>query len=397
MREGVAYARERRAAQAARDAGQPEPPITMMNPGQRFGVDVRRRNALAVMMPSADTFRETFVRFLSNSLPVSTNRADVAGLAVPYEDEAIRAHVGKRFEDVLLASAFHPAMLSYLDAAASVGPTSRAGLNNRRGLNENYAREVMELHTLGVNGGYTQNDVRELAMALTGFGADRDAGTVGFRPERHEPGYRTFMGREWDQPPALQGPAMLSHIANHPVTARRFCGRLAAHYLGVSPPPAVTEAMVAKWTATRGSLPDVCDVLLGRDEAWNPAPLRFRTPDEFVLAAARRLTLDPEVPRVRDALTSYLRRLTQIPFEATSPQGYPADPLRWMSPEGLMDRASVAAEMAAIRLSLGGPLDPRELAVAAGLGEESRRVVGGAPSVRDGIALVLLSPEFQWR
>ena len=399
LSEEILFLKQTRALKAATEnqiAGIPmPPPVTATGPRIRFEEDIRNRTADMLSIPESQAYSEGFVRYLSNSLPVSVSRPTVSAVAVPYENEAIRPYAGDKFENLLLASACHPAMLLYLDAASSFGPNSRAGASGRRGLNENYAREVMELHTLGSDGGYTQDDVRELALALTGYGVDPETGTAVFRAVRHEPGERRFMGRTYPAGEQEQAMSMLKFLASHPKTGIRFCTRMAVHYFGASPPAPVLESMKTAWRSSGGNLTAVSRAMLEHPLSWTAPSVRFRTPEEFVTAAGRLFALDKYNPRVRNGLMNSLRKLSQYPFSATSPQGYFEDE-RWMSPDGLLNRASVASEIATLRMASGG-VDPRQLAELAGLGEKSMSVVRSAPDVKNGLTLVLMAPEFQRR
>ncbi len=388
--------RQNRARVLAREAGQPEPPITVVGSRERLEEDLRVRALEAVTMPQEGAYREVLVRALSNMLSVSAVRGEVAGIAATYEAEAIRPNAGADWGTLLLASASHPAMLAYLDAGTSVGPNSRMG--GRRGLNENYAREVMELHTLGVDGGYSQSDIRELALGLTGWALNHNTGRFSFQEDRHEPGTRTLMGRTFAEGGVEQGRAMLRFLAAHPVTARRTCERLAVHYLGMDPPKSVVDAMDAVWRSTGGMLPQVMRAMLQRPEAWDPAPLKPRTPEEWLTAACRLIGMEPSTPGLRDAMPRLLRKMRQYPFSSQSPQGYPVDTARWISPDGVMERLSISLEVADMALAWRpSGWDPRQMAARAGLGQRSATAVAGAPSLRDGMAMVLLSPEFMWR
>ena len=191
-------------------------------------------------------FLERLVMFWSNHFCVSANKGAVRGIAGAYEREAIRPHVLGRFSDLLIAAEQHPAMLIYLDNAQSIGPNSRAGRNRGRGLNENLAREILELHTLGVGGGYTQDDVGNLARILTGWSvgtlanAASEPGKFFFAPARHEPGDRTVMGRSYPDRGQATGEDVLRDLAKHPATARHIALKLAQHFVSDSPPAELT-------------------------------------------------------------------------------------------------------------------------------------------------------------
>ena len=189
------------------------------------------------------------VMFWSNHFCVSANKGPVRGMAGAYEREAIRPHVLGRFVDMLLAVERHPAMLVYLDNHVSIGPNSRAGLNRGLGLNENLAREILELHTLGVGGGYTQEDVTNLARILTGWTVANLANPVGepgrffFAPARHEPGAWTVLGKRYGEAGMAAGEAVLRDLARHPATARHIARKLARHFVSAEPPAALVARL----------------------------------------------------------------------------------------------------------------------------------------------------------
>jgi uncharacterized protein (DUF1800 family) len=393
---------ERNRMQRGESIGVSQQDLMLMNPRRAFEEDIIRRSVAPISMSPAERAREMFVRFLSNAIPIGVNRSGMHALAIPYEDEAIRPNASKSFRQLLFASTIHPAMLEYLDAGSSVGPNSPASRGGRRGVNENYAREVMELHTLGVDGGYTQDDVRALALALTGFGIERDTGKTMFRMERHEPGPKRFMGREYTQEGQAQAWAMLSFLADHSRTARRFCTRLATHYLGPNPSSRLIDSMVRRWTATHGDMPQVFAVLLRSDEARDMPANRWRSPEEFVTASILACGIPSDEPNLGRTMLGYLRNLGQVPFSAPDPRGYPEDTMRWMSPDQIMDRATTAEAIGNLVVSSARrrnvePMDPRTISSLYALSQNSAFVVSGAPSLKDGLALVLLSPEFQRR
>ena len=211
---------------------------------------VNRRTAAALATPTP--FLERLVHFWSNHFAISAEKPPVTALAGHYEADAIRPHILGRFADMLVAVERHPAMLVYLDQARSIGADSPAAARmalrdpaRRRGLNENLAREILELHTLGVRSGYAQADVTALANALTGWSV-ADGGHV-FRPQQHQPGTPLILGRRYDQPGAAQGEAVLRDLAAHPATARHLCTKLARHFSSDVPPPALVARLEAAW------------------------------------------------------------------------------------------------------------------------------------------------------
>ena len=267
---------------------------------------------------------ERLVAFWANHFTVSAATGQTERILVgAYEREAIRPHVLGTFPDMLFAATRHAAMLTYLNNAVSVGPNSRAGRRSSRGLNENHAREIMELHTIGVDGGYTQADVTALANVLTGWSisrGDKDGLPLGafmFRAAAHEPGPQTIMGKVYDQPGEAQGRAVIADLAASPATARHIATKLARSFVADDPPPALVERLAADFRTTGGNLLSLSRTLVESDEAWT-GPGKFKTPQQFLWSSLRALDLRP---RPRQALSA-LRTLGQLPWNPPSPAGY---------------------------------------------------------------------------
>ncbi|HVZ46758.1 MAG TPA: DUF1800 domain-containing protein, partial [Ramlibacter sp.] len=326
--------------------------------------------AVAARMQSAlqsDTpFVERLVHFWSNHFAVSVDKLTVIGLAGAFEAEAIRPHVLGRFEDMLFAAARHPAMLLYLDQAQSIGPESRAGSaaaarnpQRRRGLNENLAREIMELHTLGVRSGYTQDDVTEFARALTGWSIAGDfglparlaAGDAGdprypgfqFRSALHEPGPRTLLGRSYSQGGEAQGRAMLVDLARAPATAEHLATKLARHFASDEPPPALVRRLAEAFTRTNGDLPSVYRTLVESPECWAGATVKFKSPWDWSVSSLRALGRE-EVPAMQVA--GLLQQLGQPVWRPGSPAGWDDIAASWAAPDALLRRVEAAQRMA---------------------------------------------------
>jgi uncharacterized protein (DUF1800 family) len=366
------------------------PPNLDNYPGHVFQADRVKR--IEHMAASDTPVIERLVAFWSNHFAVSAIRDEVSICAVPYENEAIRPFVFARFGDMLAATASHPAMGFYLDAVTSIGPDSLIGRRRKKSVNENYAREVMELHTLGVNGGYGQADVQELALALTGFGMDQTDGESAWFYDRHEPGERVLLGRTLADGQG-QAPAALALLANHPSTIRHVSTKLAAHFCGDSPPRSVVKRLCDAWRASGGSLPALYRVLADAPEAWVAHAVKFRTPQDFILAASRALGLRGH----GDAMLNELRDLGQLPFKAPSPAGWSDQDADWLDAAGTVGRVAAAQRLA----SLAGPGVDAAGALP-GLVFISGRsatldVVLAEPNPTEAMALVLASPEFQRR
>lgn len=333
-------------------------------------------------------FRERLVDFWMNHFSVS-RRSPIAGLLVgSLEHEAIRPHMTGRFADMLLAVSLHPAMLVYLNNVASAGPRSGAGLRRGRGLNENLAREMLELHTLSRTGGYVQEDVRQLAHILTGHGVNLtgpEAGYV-FRPDAHEPGPKRLLGQEVPEGP--EGIAAASRIlARHPATTHHLARRLATHFCADDPPPDLVQA-VAGALGEEGDLGAAARALVRHPAVWEAEPGKFRRPVDHVLGACRALgQADPDL-----ALRG-MAGLFQSPWMASQPDGWPDRAEAWMSPEALLRRVewsyALAGRAAGVDLAAAAEAALGPLARAATVAEMRR-----AGSVRDALTLLLSSPEF---
>jgi uncharacterized protein (DUF1800 family) len=345
-------------------------------------------------------FAERWALFWTNALTVSATKFTAAAFIDVYEREAIRPHVFARFEDLVLAAEQHPAMLLYLDQARSAGPDSRAGVRRRLGLNENLAREMLELHTVGADGGYDQADVTELARALTGWSIPRqqdrqraDGGGFVFRPEIHEPGARTVMGRTYAQTGRRQGEAILRDLARHPATVRRLSRRIAAHFVADDPPPALVARLETAWTGSQGDLAQVARALIEAPETWTPQAAKVKTPYEFVVSAGRALDEGPQRPqRLRQALVD----MGQPPFAPPSPEGWPDTAADWAGPDALVKRLNWARTTADAAVVTDVNAVARS-ALGARMGERTRAAVARAESRTEALTLLLMSPEFQRR
>jgi uncharacterized protein (DUF1800 family) len=316
---------------------------------------------------------------------------------------------------MVLAVERHPAMQLYLDNAQSIGPDSFAGVRTGKGLNENLGREILELHTLGVDGGYTQDDVIALAKVLTGWSLDRGPGPVGrminaalggtahggfrFYPPRHEPGEKRLLSKTY--PEGFDGGVQaLTDLANHPATARHIARKLAAHFIADDPPQASINRLEAAFRDSGGNLTNVYEALIDDPAAWRAEPVKFRTPVEYVTAAMRIAGGDQAA--MLDAKTippiiQSARAMGEAPFSAPSPKGWPDETVAWTGADAILQRvewASAAGER------LGSQSDPVMLAGQA-LGplltQETRTAISRAASPAQGLALLFASPEFQRR
>src|SRR5215468_9083152 len=238
-------------------------------------------------------FVERLVWFWSNHFCVSADKGNVRQICGAYEREVIRANVLGRFSDMLLAVESHPAMLIYLDNARSIGPDSIAGLRQKRGLNENLAREILELHTLGVRTVYTQEDVTRFANVITGwtfvpFRQDPvRGGEFEFNPRMHQPGAQTVIGRSYPDAGMQQGRDVLAALARHPATAKHVTAKLARHFVADEPPPALVERLAKRFLATQGDLKEMAKALVAAPEAWEAPRAKLKRPGEWVVGMLR--------------------------------------------------------------------------------------------------------------
>jgi uncharacterized protein (DUF1800 family) len=360
-------------------------------------------------LTTSSPFVERLVHFWANHFAVSIDKLPVIGLAGLLEFEAIRPHVLGRFSDMLLAVEQHPAMLVFLDQAQSIGPESQAGMfaamrgRKQLGLNENLAREIMELHTLGVRTGYSQADVTEFARALTGWtvsglGRGPAARLIGGSPGQfqfaallHEPGARRIMGKRYDEEGEAQARAVLLDLAASPATAKHIATKLARHFAGDDPPPALVERLSKAYLASGGDLPTVYRTLIQSPEPWAPKPLKFKNPWEWTVSALRAVgsnELDPKMA------AGVLRQLGQPTWQPGSPAGWDDIAASWAGPDALVRRVEVAQRIGAKAAST---IDARSLAeklFPQSLSDATRTAIARAESPADGLALLLVSPEF---
>jgi uncharacterized protein (DUF1800 family) len=363
-------------------------------------VDAAGARANAALQ-SRTPFVERLVHFWANHFAVSVDKVAVVGLAGAFEVDAIRPHVLGRFEDMLLAAARHPAMLLYLDQARSIGPQSPAalraaeGAQRRRGLNENLAREILELHTLGVRSGYTQDDVTEFARALTGWtlpAAEPEQGaSFQFRRAMHEPGSRTVLGRTYAPAGEEQARAILHDVATSPATARHIATKLARHFVSDDPPPGLVQRLADTFVRTGGELPAVYRELVAAPEAWTASAPKFKSPWEWAISGLRATGRSEVAPM---QLANVMNQLAQPVWRPGSPAGYDDVAAAWAAPDALVRRVEVAQRFAAQAAS---SLDARALAprvLPGALGEATARAIARAESPASGLALLLVSPEF---
>lgn len=377
-----------------------------------YATAVGARTTTALTSPAP--FVERLVHFWANHFAVSADKFNVVGLSGTLEFEAIRPHVLGKFGDMLGAVERHPAMLLYLDQAQSVGPNSPIGARvaargvRKIGLNENLAREIMELHTLGVRTGYSQADVTEFARAMTGWtvsglgrgvgarftGTEGPAGAFVFAAPLHEPGGRTIMGKRYDQSGERQAQSVLDDLAVHPATATHLATKLARHFAGDTPPPALVARLQATYLETGGDLPSVYRVLIEAPESWSPQPVKFKTPWEWSVSSMRALGTATVQPLV---VTGLLNQLGQPIWKPGSPAGYDDIAASWAGPDAVMRRVEAAARFAA---RANGAIDARALAARlfpSAVSPATSQALANADSPGQALALLLVAPEFMRR
>ncbi|MDQ0472867.1 uncharacterized protein (DUF1800 family) [Labrys wisconsinensis] len=358
-------------------------------------IDYRYTVAIGSVRP----FVERLVLFWSNHFAVSARRsAEVRTGVGGYEREAIRPHVLGRFRDMVGAVANHPTMLGYLDNDLSIGPNSPYGIARKRGLNENFARELMELHTLGVNGGYTQADVTSLAKILTGWrsksSVGNGAGAFRFDADRHEPGAFTVLGRSYREGGVEQGEAVLDDLARHPATARHIAAKLVRHFVGDSAPPTIAPVVAAAFMKTEGDLAETARALVRHPDAWTAPPAKILPPYDMIVAMSR--ALGEALPVGKMVL--HCRKLGQPIWEPRAPAGFDDGDSTWASPEGISTRLDLAVSYAgASDKNAGDIADLANELYGPALSAQTLTTLRRAESRSQALALLLMSPELMKR
>ena len=404
---------ERAAQQAAAPSGGASPPqmndqsapppapVPVRNPGPGVPQQIYLAEAKARVQAALGAeigFLERLVWFWSNHFCVSADKGNVRQICGAYEREVIRAHVLGRFSDMLLAAESHPAMLIYLDNARSIGPDSIAGLRQKRGLNENLAREILELHTLGVRTVYTQEDVTRFANVITGwtfvpFRQDPvRGGEFEFNPRMHQPGAQTVIGRSYPDAGVQQGRDVLAMLARHPATAKHVAAKLARHFVADEPPPALVERLAKRFLATQGDLKEVTKALVAAPEAWEAPRAKLKRPGEWVIGMLRAAGITP--PDIGPVMQAH-NLLGEPLWRPSAPKGFADESAPWL--DGLAQRLDIANQFAR---RVGAEADPREVfeqALAPLASSETRQAVLRAESRPQALALMFMAPEFQRR
>jgi len=382
------------------EAGGAAMPAAKPSPEQQiFRAEAAAR--LARALGAQVGYLERLVGFWSNHFCVSIAKSNITHAAAGcFEREAIRPYVTGRFADMLGAVEQHPAMLNFLDNAQSVGPDSKAGRNRNRGLNENLAREILELHTMGVGSGYTQTDVTELARILTGWtivgreGRLGEPGAFVFNPNAHEPGSAKVLGRVYDQLGLAQGEAALADIARQGAVADHVAQKFARHFVADDPSPRLTARLSKIFRDSNGDLGALARALIDDDEAWSAPATKMRNPWEFVVASYRAFNRSAaDVGPVLNALN-----LLGMPlWKPSGPNGFSDEASAWASPEGVKMRVELAAQFARQAKDARSPASLIDEILGSSASAPTREAVMRAESREQAAALLLMSPEFQWR
>ena len=356
-----------------------------------FKVQAAAQMANAVTTPAP--LRERLVWFWTNHFVISLKRGQCAAVAAAFVEEAIRPHVTGRFGNMLLAVMRHPAMLLYLDNETSFGPDSPLGQRSHRGLNENLARECMELHTVSPLAGYSQADVTAFAKILTGWSIDLKADPPGFRyrPFAHEPGEQTMMQQRFP-PDEAGGVAALAFLANHPATHRFLATKLVRHFVADDPPPDAVRTIEGVLRDTNGNLGAASVALVKLNAAWEPGT-KLRTPMDYVIASVRSLDVPPDqIPN----LVGILGGLGQPLWTAPAPNGWPDRAVEWAAPEAMLRRIDWASGFAG-RIGDRDVVEVADNTLGPLLRPETHEAIRRAGSRRDAMTLLLTCPEFQRR
>ena len=388
-----------------------------IDPGEKYGRIVRGhyieqsaaryRTAISTDTP----FFERLVHFWSNHFAISADKQPLPAIAGLFENEAIRPHVTGRFADLLLAAEQHPAMILYLDNQRSIGPDSKlAKRANRRqnrqefGLNENLAREILELHTLGVDGGYSQQDVTTFAKVITGWSigganergrfADGEPGRFEFRENIHEPGGQTLLGKHYAAAGIKQGEAVLRDLAVHPSTARFLATKLARHFVADAPPEALVQRLTDAHLDSDGDLSVVYEALISAEESWLTINAKYKSPHDFVISTLRAFDHVPDRPQF---IVAALDLMGQTPYRPGSPEGWPDTALQWGGADALYKRIEWANTVARRVGSRVNPIELGQAVLGPAFGAETRKAVARAESFSQGMTLLLASPDFQRR
>jgi uncharacterized protein (DUF1800 family) len=411
--------------QAARQ-GVSEQQMQALTTEQDFIQNFRQRVTTAVnariiaAVASDNPVYERQVHFWGNHFTVSSAKPQAVALPPSFERDAVRANVGGSFVNMLMASSKHPGMLVYLDNWLSIGPHSPAADNPRlrrgfgaqraTGINENLAREIMELHTLGVHGGYTQADVTTFAGVITGWTYRRQTlvdfastrqGTLNgeqlfeFDGDAHEPGAKTVLGKSYRQNGVSQGEAVLSDLAHHPSTARFIATKLTRHYIADTPPPAAVERVAEAFQRSGGDLKHTMEVIVDSPETWTQPFTKFKQPEEYAISLLRAANIQQLPP---NAAIGAMQAMGQRPYSAPGPDGWADISDAWLTADLVWKRLEFAQTFAGrIARSDIDPVQVGEACQGELLSADTRAAIQNADSPAQGLSILFGSPELQRR
>jgi uncharacterized protein (DUF1800 family) len=375
---------------SAAQPGKPAPPPV---PQKLFEDEAKAR--LDAAIGANVGFVERLVWFWSNHFCISADKS--VGLAGAYEREAIRPHVLGRFAEMLQAVESHPAMLVYLDNIQSMGADSIAGINRDKGLNENLAREIMELHTLGVRSGYSQKDVTSFANVITGWswvepGDPAHGGEFIFIKRLHEPNAQVVLGKSYPDTGVDQGRAVLADLARHPATAQHIAEKLARHFVADEPPPSLVDKLAVEFKDTDGDLKQVAVALISADEAWAPPRRKLKSPSQWLTAAVRLMGAQALPGNATGRLLGAQVALGESLWRPPAPNGYPDAEAAWI--DGVPHRLDIANEFAGRVAANADPLALLDASLGPLASSDTRQTIARAESRAQAVTLLVMSPEF---
>ena len=397
----VAYFKNRRTMRKTMPAGEDLQQMLRADAkGFRQGYAKELTARVTHALETENGFADRWARFWSNHFTVSGRKNEIVGLLGPYEREVIRQHCFSDFTTLLEKAVLHPAMLIYLDNHRSIGPSTKPAKRRGAGLNENLARELLELHTLSVAAGYSQSDVEEMARALTGwtvatapFRRNGD-GTTLFVERVHEPGTRILLGKKYAQSGKSQALAMLRDLAKHPATATHIAIKLAKHFVADTPSPSVIAKLRHVFQETEGDLTKLALAVIDLDEAWQLPAQKFKSPEELLISTGR--LIGGKAVYGNGGARKIFLSLGQVPLMAPSPKGWADDAASWAGPDAIKKRLEWA-NRAARRAANVSPDEFLTQGLGPLVGDKTQMSIARAESREQGLTLALMSSEFQRR
>ena len=362
-----------------------------------FEAEIKARSLYAAQ--TERPFHERLTRFWSNHFSISARNRDTRLFPGAYERESIRPQILGSFFELAISAIFHPGMLMFLDNVSSMGPRSYTGQKRKKGLNENLAREVLELHTITPAAGYSQSDVTEFAKALTGWSIERKEsvetvqGKLTFNSRWHEPGTRKLLGKKYKQKGPSQAVAILKDLCKRPETAQNIAYKLAAHFVSDVPPQALVDDLKRSFLTSNGDLTALYKTLINSPHAWSPTAQKVKTPEELIISTSRMIGYKSIIAkRAKDTYDS----LAQHPFTAPTPEGWSDMAKDWIGPDAILKRIEWANELSS-RLPKMDARSFLKSALGARLRADTLDKVSRAESGQQAFVLALMSPDFQRR